>query len=568
MQELHQKGRIQLDEDELNFLQENCYPRDRKQLCMRKFLHKLERRPYNAKALDSALQLLNTRTYYAPLTNDPRDLQDLHRYLEYFYKTERDMPHTGYYWLAISYMRNDDYENAFECVVKQSKNDSSKDMVALAKHLVYDYFEGDEKKIHQFDECSERFSECWRAQTDFAAKYSCLTCDEFTGTCLNCGTKYNYGSISCGYCNNTKSICWNCVTTCHNGHNVIFTEFCNYTCSCNPRHGDCWGVDKLNEKDYLSPDIRNNIAKHLSVNDVRNLNLSCKRAKNTFSVRELLDLSYSPLITHEDFERLLTELMRDQVTIKSVILAHNKYLCHKSVELLFEAFPTVTDIRIRHCPNINPTVLRLLLQQTQLESIRLNMEGISCSEGVHHEFDIRCAKLKTLKIKDTSCVGLNKFQLRELLDKNSVLKDDLNFIRYLARHNDGDESLIDFALEKNEISVYKILWDYFSIQPSAVTATVSLEKYIRKTIQFFNSFAQDELVNDNRVAKICKEILKHSELTVVHENQPYLSTLKGCRVNKWHKIEAKKAKRPFRELISDPTDDEYQYDLSAEFPSL
>jgi hypothetical protein len=121
MQELHQKGRIQLDEDELNFLQENCYPRDRKQLCMRKFLHKyatykfvsqgrniltfvfvrLERRPYNAKALDSALQLLNTRTYYAPLTNDPRDLQDLHRYLEYFYKTERDMPHTGYYWLGI-----------------------------------------------------------------------------------------------------------------------------------------------------------------------------------------------------------------------------------------------------------------------------------------------------------------------------------------------------------------------------------------------------------------------------------------------------------------------------------
>jgi hypothetical protein len=30
----------------------------------------------------------------------------------------------------------------------------------------------------------------------------------------------------------------------------------------------------------------------------------------------------------------------------------------------------------------------------------------------------------------------------------------------------------------------------------------------------------------------------------------------------------RKAKRPFRELISDPTDDEYQYDLSAEFPSL
>lgn len=120
-----------------------------------------------------------------------------------------------------------------------------------------------------------------------------------------------------------------------------------------------------------------------------------------------------------------------------------------------------------------------------------------------------------------SGVGLNKFQLRELLDKNSVLKDDLNFIRYLARHNDGgplsvaartyskpnsdifltDESLIDFALETNEISVYKSLWDYFSIQPSAVTATVSLEKYIRKTIPFFNSFAQDELVNDNRVAK-------------------------------------------------------------------
>lgn len=119
-----------------------------------------------------------------------------------------------------------------------------------------------------------------------------------------------------------------------------------------------------------------------------------------------------------------------------------------------------------------------------------------------------------------SGVVLNKFQLRELLDKNSVLKDDLNFIRYLARHNDGgplsvartysnpnsdifltDESLIDFALEKNEISVYKSLWDYFSIQSSAVTATVSLEKYIRKTIQFFNSFAQDELVNDNRVAK-------------------------------------------------------------------
>jgi hypothetical protein len=64
-----------------------------------------------------------------------------------------------------------------------------------------------------------------------------------------------------------------------------------------------------------------------------------------------------------------------------------------------------------------------------------------------------------------------------------------------------DESLIDFALEKNEISVYKILWGYFSIQSSAVTATVSLEMYIRKTIQFFNSFAQDELVNDNRVAK-------------------------------------------------------------------
>jgi hypothetical protein len=118
-----------------------------------------------------------------------------------------------------------------------------------------------------------------------------------------------------------------------------------------------------------------------------------------------------------------------------------------------------------------------------------------------------------------SGVGLNKFQLRELLDKNSALKDDLNFIKYLARHNDGgplsvaahtwintnidfsDESLIDFALEKNEISVYKSLWDYFSIQSSAVTATVSLEKYIRKTIPFFNSFAQDELVNDNRVAK-------------------------------------------------------------------
>lgn len=84
---------------------------------------------------------------------------------------------------------------------------------------------------------------------------------------------------------------------------------------------------------------------------------------------------------------------------------------------------------------------------------------------------------------------------------------------------------------------------------------------------------------------VCKEILKHSELTVVHENQPYLSTFKGCRVNKWHKIETKyvqsvimkcsngirinrKAKRPFRELLSDPTDDEYQYDLSTEFPSL